>query len=314
MKTAIVTGGAGFMGSHLVDKLVNQGFFVAVIDNLATGTWDNLPGYGPDQILKLTWDITEYPSEEILPLNQADVIIHLASAASPVHYRRLALETLRVNSIGTENALRLARKFQARFVLGSTSEVYGDPQISPQPESYWGHVNPNGERACYDEGKRFGEALAMEYHRQFGIDLRILRFFNCYGPRMQSEDGRVVPNFVRQALQQEPLTVYGNGLQTRSFCYVSDEVEGIYQVIIKDNLSGEIFNIGNPEERTILDFAKVVAEIGGVTLKTEFRPLPADDPTNRCPNITKAKEFLGWSPKVSLEEGLVKTFAYFRQS
>ncbi len=314
MKTAIVTGGAGFMGSHLVDKLVNQGFFVAVIDNLATGTWDNLPGYGPDQVLKLTWDITEYPSEEILPLNQADVIIHLASAASPVHYRRLALETLRVNSIGTENALRLARKFQARFVLGSTSEVYGDPQISPQPESYWGHVNPNGERACYDEGKRFGEALAMEYHRQFGIDLRILRFFNCYGPRMQSEDGRVVPNFVRQALQQEPLTVYGNGLQTRSFCYVSDEVEGIYQVIIKDNLSGEIFNIGNPEERTILDFAKVVAEIGGVTLKTEFRPLPADDPTNRCPNITKAKEFLGWSPKVSLEEGLVKTFAYFRQS
>ena len=314
MKTAIVTGGAGFMGSHLVDKLVNQGFFVAVIDNLATGTWDNLPGYGPDQILKLTWDITEYPSEEILPLNQADVIIHLASAASPVHYRRLALETLRVNSIGTENALRLARKFQARFVLGSTSEVYGDPQISPQPESYWGHVNPNGERACYDEGKRFGEALAMEYHRKFGIDLRILRFFNCYGPRMQSEDGRVVPNFVRQALQHEPLTVYGNGLQTRSFCYVSDEVEGIYQVIIKDNLSGEIFNIGNPEERTILDFAKVVAEIGGVTLKTEFRPLPADDPTNRCPNITKAKEFLGWSPKVSLEEGLVKTFAYFRQS
>ncbi len=314
MKTAIVTGGAGFMGSHLVDKLVNQGFFVAVIDNLATGTWDNLPGYGPDQVLKLTWDITEYPSEEILPLNQADVIIHLASAASPVHYRRLALETLRVNSIGTENALRLARKFQARFVLGSTSEVYGDPQISPQPESYWGHVNPNGERACYDEGKRFGEALAMEYHRKFGIDLRILRFFNCYGPRMQSEDGRVVPNFVRQALQQEPLTVYGNGLQTRSFCYVSDEVEGIYQVIIKDNLSGEIFNIGNPEERTILDFAKVVAEIGGVTLKTEFRPLPADDPTNRCPNITKAKEFLGWSPKVSLEEGLVKTFAYFRQS
>ncbi len=316
MKTAIVTGGAGFMGSHLVDKLVHNGFFVAVIDNLATGTWDNLKDHGPQQVLKLTWDITEDPSD-IPPLNQVnqvDAVIHLASAASPVHYRRLALETLRVNSLGTENALKLAKKFHARFILGSTSEVYGDPQISPQPESYWGHVNPNGERACYDEGKRFGEALAMEYHRQFGIDLRILRFFNCYGPRMQSEDGRVVPNFVRQALDGKPLTVYGDGRQTRSFCYVSDEVEGIYQAIVHDNLSGEVFNIGNPEERTILDFAKVVAQIGGVPLKTEFRPLPADDPTNRCPDITKARKYLGWYPQVSLEEGLDKTFAYFRQS
>ncbi len=313
MKTALVTGGAGFMGSHLVDKLVDNGFFVVVIDNLATGTWDNLKGYEPHQVLKMTWDITEYPSEDVLPLRDADVIVHLASAASPVHYRRLAIETLRVNSIGTENALKLARKFHARFILGSTSEVYGDPQISPQPETYWGHVNPNGERACYDEGKRFGEAMAMEYHRQFGIDLRILRFFNCYGPRMQSEDGRVVPNFVRQALENKPLTIYGDGQQTRSFCYVSDEVEGIYQAIVRDNLSGEVFNIGNPEERSIVNFAEAVAKIGGVSLRTEFRPLPADDPTNRCPDITKARQVLGWSPQVSLEEGLAKTFAYFKQ-
>ncbi|POB10324.1 MAG: NAD-dependent dehydratase [Sulfobacillus thermosulfidooxidans] len=312
MKTAIVTGAAGFMGSHLVDKLVAEGYFVAAIDNLSTGTWDNLEQHGPEHVLKLTWDITEYPDETILPLSEVDVVIHLASAASPVHYRRLALETLRVNSIGTENALKLAKRYHARFVLGSTSEVYGDPQISPQVESYWGHVNPNGVRACYDEGKRYGEAIAMEYHRQFGIDLRILRFFNCYGPRMQSEDGRVVPNFVRQALEGQALTVYGDGMQTRSFCYVSDEVAGIYAAATREGLAGEVFNIGNPEERTIMNFAQAVAKAGGVPLHTEFRPLPPDDPTNRCPDITKAQTLLGWSPKVSLEEGLEKTFAYFR--
>ncbi|WP_026040711.1 NAD-dependent epimerase/dehydratase family protein [Sulfobacillus thermosulfidooxidans] len=313
MKTAIITGAAGFMGSHLVDKLVENDYFVVAIDNLATGTWDNLKHHRDEHVKRLTWDITEYPPDDVLSIDQADVVVHLASAASPIHYRRLALETLRVNSIGTENALKLARKFQARFILGSTSEVYGDPQVSPQSETYWGHVNPNGERACYDEGKRYGEAIAMEYHRQFGLDLRILRFFNCYGPRMQSEDGRVVPNFVRQALEGKPLTVYGDGQQTRSFCYVSDEVEGIYQAIIRDGLAGEVFNIGNPEERTILNFAQAVAKVAGVPLYTEFRPLPADDPTNRCPNIDKAKKYLGWSPKISLEEGLEKTFAYFKE-
>jgi nucleoside-diphosphate-sugar epimerase len=312
MKTAIVTGAAGFMGSHLVDKLVAEDYFVIAIDNLATGTWDNLQQHSEDHVQKLQWDITEYPPDSLLAREHADVVIHLASAASPIHYQRLSLETLRVNSIGTENALKLANKSHARFVLGSTSEVYGDPEVSPQPESYWGHVNPNGIRSCYDEGKRFGEAIAMEYHRIYNLDLRILRFFNCFGPRMQSEDGRVVPNFVRQALEDKPLTIYGDGLQTRSFCYVSDEVQGIFEAASREGLSGQVFNIGNPEERTIMNFAEAVARIGKVTLLTEFQTLPSDDPTNRCPDITRAQTLLDWSPKVSLEDGLERTFAYFR--
>ncbi len=313
MKTAIVTGAAGFMGSHLVDKLVAENYFVIAIDNLATGTWDNLQQHTDRQVQKLEWDITEYPQDAQLARDKVDLVVHLASAASPIHYQRLSLETLRVNSIGTENALKLAKKSHARFVLGSTSEVYGDPEVSPQPESYWGHVNPNGVRSCYDEGKRFGEAIAMEYHRLFDLDLRILRFFNCFGPRMQSEDGRVVPNFVRQALEGKPLTVYGDGLQTRSFCYVTDEVQGIFEAASRDGLSGQVFNIGNPEERTIMNFAEAVARIGGVPLHTEFHPLPSDDPTNRCPDISRSKALLHWEPKVSLDEGLEKTFAYFRQ-
>ncbi len=311
-KTAIITGAAGFIGSHLVDKLVENQYYVLAIDNLATGTWDNLRQHTSAQVRRLTWDITETPDDDTLMIQNADVVVHLASAASPVHYRRLAIETLRVNSLGTETALQLARKFQARFVLASTSEVYGDPQVTPQSETYWGHVNPHGERACYDEGKRYAEAMTMEYHRQFDLDVRILRFFNCYGPRMQAEDGRVVPNFVRQALLGRPLTVYGNGQQTRSFCYVSDEVEGIYQAIVRRGLSGEVFNIGNPEERSILNFAEVVAQIAGVPLRTTFHPLPVDDPTNRCPNIDKARKYLGWHPQISLEDGLQKTFDYFR--
>ncbi|MCY0886082.1 MAG: NAD-dependent epimerase/dehydratase family protein, partial [Firmicutes bacterium] len=254
MKTALVTGAAGFMGSHLTDRLVAEGWQVWAVDNLATGSWDNLdPAYRERGVVTaLEWDVTRDLSPEALRaagLEHLDLVVHLASAASPVHYRRLALETLWVNSKGTGNALEVARAYGARFLLGSTSEAYGDPEVSPQPETYWGHVNPVGPRACYDESKRFGEALTMEYVRQYGLDARILRFFNCYGPRMQVGDGRVVPNFVSQALQGEPLTVYGDGSQTRSFCYVSDEVEAIWRIANAPGLAGEIFNVGNPEER-----------------------------------------------------------------
>ncbi len=311
MKHAVVTGGAGFIGSHLVDRLVSEGFAVWVLDNLATGSWDNLAQHPDQTVHRIFADVSEPWNMDALP-GSIDVVFHLASPASPVHYRRLAVETLMVNSQGTKHALDAARRYQARFLLASTSESYGDPTVSPQPESYWGHVNPVGPRSCYDESKRFGEALTAEYVRSYGLDARILRFFNCYGPRMQSEDGRVVPNFVRQALAGQPLTVYGDGHQTRSFCYVSDEVDAIWRAAVTDNLAGEIINIGNPEERTILNFAEAVAAIAGIPLTVEPRPLPPDDPTNRCPDITKARTLLGWEPQVGLEEGLKATFAYFR--
>lgn len=308
-KSAIVTGGAGFIGSRLVDRLVAEGYQVTVLDNLATGSWDNLKQHGDAAVPKVTWDVsTPWPMTR-LPAH-VDLIFHLAS---PIHYRRLAIETLLVNSQGTKHALDATRQYGARFILASTSEAYGDPAVSPQPETYWGHVNPVGPRSCYDESKRFGEAMTMEYVRTYGIDARILRFFNCYGPRMQSEDGRVVPNFVRQALLGEPLTVYGTGQQTRSFCYVSDEVEAIWRAATKDGLAGEIINVGNPVERTIMEFAQAVADIAGIELKVEPRPLPPDDPTNRCPDIQKARTLLGWEPQVTLSEGLKKTFDYFRQ-
>lgn len=313
MNTAIVTGGAGFIGSHLVDRLVQEGLLVVVFDNLSTGSWDNLGHHDPTIVKRVFADVSERWPMETLP-NQVDLVFHLASPASPVHYRRLAIETLMVNSMGTKNALDVALKYGARFILASTSESYGDPAVSPQPETYWGHVNPVGPRSCYDESKRFGEALTMEYVRTHHLDARILRFFNCYGPRMQSEDGRVVPNFVRQALTGEPLTVYGSGEQTRSFCYVSDEVEGIWRAAVTDGLAGEVINIGNPEERTIRNFAEVVAEVAGIKLKVESRPLPPDDPTNRCPDIRKARELLGWEPRVGLKEGLEETFRYFRHA
>ncbi len=313
MNTAIVTGGAGFIGSHLVDKLVQEGLQVVVLDNLCTGSWDNLAHHDPAIVKRVFADVSAPWPEGSLP-SQVDLVFHLASPASPVHYRRLAIETLMVNSTGTKNALDTALKYGARFILASTSESYGDPTVSPQPETYWGHVNPVGPRSCYDESKRFSEALTMEYVRTHGLDARILRFFNCYGPRMQSEDGRVVPNFVRQALSEEALTVYGTGEQTRSFCYVSDEVEGIWLAAVTDGLSGEVINIGNPEERTIRNFAEVVAEVAGTQLNVETRPLPPDDPTNRCPDIRKARELLGWEPQVGLREGLEETFRYFRNA
>jgi nucleoside-diphosphate-sugar epimerase len=314
LQTAIVTGGAGFIGSHLVDRLIAAGYSrVVVLDNLATGSWENLAAHPPEVVWRVAHDICEPWDPTPLAGQRVDLVVHLASPASPVHYRRLAIETLWVNSKGTGNALDLARHFGARFVLGSTSETYGDPLVSPQSESYWGNVNPIGPRACYDESKRFAEALSMEYHRRWGLDVRILRFFNCYGPRMQSEDGRVVPNFIRQALAGEPLTVYGDGKQTRSFCYVSDEVEAIWKAATIPGLAGEVFNVGNPEERTILSFAELVADLVGVPLVVKSEPLPEDDPKTRCPDIAKARRLLGWEPVVPLEEGLKRTIAYFRQ-
>ncbi|MCY0879231.1 MAG: GDP-mannose 4,6-dehydratase [Firmicutes bacterium] len=311
MGTAVVTGGAGFVGSHLVDRLMQEGWRVWVLDNCSTGTWANLAHHASDRLVRVTWDVSQPWPRPQLP-ERADVVFHLASPASPVHYRRLAVETLMVNSVGTKHALDAALDWGARFVLTSTSEAYGDPQVSPQPESYWGHVNPVGPRSCYDESKRFAEALTSEYVRSFKLDARILRLFNCYGPRMQREDGRVVPNFVWQALQGKPLTVYGDGQQTRSFCYVSDEVEAIWRAAIVDGLAGEVINIGNPEERTIRHFAEVVAEVAGIPLTIEWRPLPPDDPTNRCPDIAKARTLLQWEPQVSLTDGLRETLKYFR--
>ncbi len=311
MKTALVTGGAGFIGSHLVDRLVSEGIRVVVLDNLATGNWDNLAHHDEQHVTRVLWDVSEPWPDDILP-RAVDWVFHLASPASPVHYRRLAVQTLMVNSVGTKHALDFALRSHARFILASTSESYGDPEVSPQPETYWGRVNPVGPRSCYDESKRFGEALTSEYVRTYDLDARILRFFNCYGPRMQAEDGRVVPNFVRQALQGEALTVYGTGQQTRSFCYVSDEVDGIWRAAVADGIAGEIINIGNPEERTILNFAEMVADIAGITLQIEPRPLPPDDPTNRCPDISKARRILGWEPRTDLRVGLEETFRFFR--
>lgn len=311
MKTALVTGGAGFIGSHLVDRLVSEGLHVVVLDNLATGSWNNLKHQDEQYVTRILCDVSQTWPLDKLP-SEIHWVFHLASPASPVHYRRLAIETLMVNSMGTKHALDVALQAGARFILASTSETYGDPEVSPQPETYWGRVNPVGPRSCYDESKRFGEALTSEYVRTYGLDARILRFFNCYGPRMQEEDGRVVPNFVRQALNGQALTIYGTGQQTRSFCYVSDEVEGIWRAAMTDGIAGEIINIGNPEERTILNFAEIVAHIAGIPLKIEPRPLPPDDPTNRCPDISKARRLLGWEPQTDLRLGLEETFRFFR--
>lgn len=312
--TAVILGGAGFMASHLVDRLVAEGQNAVVLDNFCTGSRTNLADHlaHPDRVRILEQDVSEPFTAASLGITDAATVYQMASPASPVHYRRLSLETLTANALGALHGLRLALELGARFVLASTSEVYGDPEISPQPESYWGRVNPIGERACYDEGKRFAEALTMEWHRRHQLDVRILRFFNCYGPRMQTEDGRVVPNFISQALAGEPLTVYGDGQQTRSFCYVSDEVDGIYRAATLPDLAGLVFNIGNPEEHTILEFAQIVAEVAGVPLTTIGKPLPPDDPTRRRPDIARARRMLGWEPEVSLRDGLRRTIAEFR--
>lgn len=307
---SIVTGGAGFLGSHLCDLLLEKGHEVICIDNLVTGDLKNLEhlksDFKSDRFTYLKYDVTKpiYFGDKI------DYIFHLASPASPIDYLELPIQTLKVGALGTYNMLGLAKEHSARFLLASTSEVYGDPLVNPQPETYWGNVNPIGPRGVYDESKRYAEAITMAYHRYHGINTRIVRIFNTYGPRMRVNDGRVVPNFVSQALRGEDITVYGDGGQTRSFCYVSDLVDGIYRLMMSD--CSEPVNIGNPEELSVLEFAKMIIEITGSKSRIVYEKLPVDDPKVRRPDISRAKELLGWGPKVELREGLKKTIDYFK--
>lgn len=302
----LVTGGAGFIGSHLCDLLLARGHEVLCVDNLATGTKKNIIHIENDNFSYIRHNVTKplYLEEKI------DWIFHFASPASPIDYLELPIPTLKVGALGTYNMLGLSKEKNARFLLASTSEVYGDPLVNPQSEEYWGNVNPIGPRGVYDEAKRFAEAITMAYHRYHGVDTRIARIFNTYGPRMRLNDGRVVPNFVGQALNGEDLTVYGDGSQTRSFCYVSDGIEGIYRLMMSDY--SDPMNIGNPEERTILEFANFVLKLTGTSSKIIFKELPEDDPKQRRPDITKARKILNWEPKVSLEQGLIKTIQYFK--
>ncbi len=305
----VITGGAGFLGSHLVDRYLHDGHDVVAIDNLCTGSLRNLEDASENARLTVVRADASLP----LPVRGAvDLVLHFASPASPVHYARLGLETLAVNSAGTGHACDLAERTGARLVFASTSEVYGDPLVHPQPESYWGNVNPTGERACYDEAKRFGEALLTTRVRLGKLDARIVRIFNTYGPRMAANDGRAVPNFIAQALAGRPLTVYGDGSQTRSFTYVDDLVEGVVRLAAAD-ARGAIVNIGNPEETTIAAFAALVAAAADVPLVVEYRPLPADDPVRRKPDIALARTLLDWEPRTPLREGIARTLRWWRR-
>ena len=305
---AVITGGAGFLGSHLCDYLIERGWDVLCIDNLVTGTEGNVGHLiKHPRFRTVRHDVSQY----IDVPGPVDYVLNLASPASPVDYLKLPIQTLKVGALGTHNSLGLAMAKKAKYLLASTSECYGDPQVSPQPESYWGHVNPIGPRGVYDEAKRFAEAMVMAYHRFHGVDTHIVRIFNTYGPRMRLNDGRALPNFVHQALTGQPITVYGDGRQTRSFCYVSDLIEGIYRLMNCDE--HEPVNIGNPQEITILEFAERIRKLLGSEVAIIFKPLPQDDPKQRCPDISKAQRLLGWQPKVNLEEGLRLTLEFFRQ-
>jgi dTDP-glucose 4,6-dehydratase len=304
----LITGAAGFLGSHLTDRFLAEGHEVVGMDNLITGSRQNLAHLEHEPRFEFIFhDVSRYIQVE----GPLDGVLHFASPASPIDYLELPIQTLKVGSLGTHNALGLAKAKGARFFLASTSEVYGDPQVHPQPESYWGHVNPVGPRGVYDEAKRFAEAMTMAYHRYHGVPTRIVRIFNTYGPRMRARDGRVVSNFIVQALKGEPLTVYGEGQQTRSFCYVSDLIDGIYKLFLSDHV--EPTNVGNPDEFTVRQLADVVLRLTGSSSPVERRPLPTDDPKVRRPDITKARKLLGWEPVVPLEEGLRRTIAYFRE-
>lgn len=304
---SVVTGAAGFLGSHLTDLLIARGHKVIGIDNFVTGSADNIAHLGGNPNFKfIQQDVTEF----IFLEGPVHYVWHFASPASPVDYLELPIQTLKVGSLGTHKALGLAKNKGARFLLASTSEVYGDPLVHPQTEDYWGNVNPIGPRGCYDEAKRFAEALTMAYHREHGIQTRIARIFNTYGPRMRLNDGRVVPAFISQALRNKPLTVFGDGKQTRSFCYYSDLIEGIYRLMMSN--FAEPVNIGNPTELTILEFAKQIKRITGAKSRIVFKPLPKDDPKQRRPDITRAKKLLGWEPRVPLAKGLKTTIEYFR--
>lgn len=317
MRSALITGASGFIGSHLTDAYLAAGWRVIGVDNLVTGNRENLAGALTSPNFELIErDVTQPPRaliDEIASrFGRIDLVLHFASPASPVDYAQLPLQTLAVNSKGTEFCAQAALEWNARLLYASTSEAYGDPLEHPQRETYWGHVNPVGPRSCYDESKRFGEALVMAYVRAHDLDARIIRIFNTYGPRMRPDDGRVVPNFVLQALRGEPLTIYGDGSQTRSFCYVDDLVRGIMACAAADSTRGRVVNLGNPEEYPISEFARIVSEIAGVPLRTASRPMPPDDPARRCPDNSLARELLGWQPEVPLREGLRRTIDQMR--
>jgi dTDP-glucose 4,6-dehydratase len=304
---ALITGGAGFLGSHLCDLFLSRGHEVICVDNFLTGSPENIKHlFGRDGFTFKKHDVTNYIYVE----GPVDYVLHFASPASPIDYLEKPIQTLKVGSLGSHITLGLAKEKKARFLIASTSEVYGDPLIHPQKEDYWGNVNPVGPRGVYDEAKRFAEAMTMAYHRFHHVETRIVRIFNTYGERMRVNDGRVVPAFISQALRNEPLTVFGDGSQTRSFCYVSDLIEGIYRLLMSDEVNPT--NVGNPNEMTVLQFAEEIKRLTGTSAPIEFRPLPEDDPKIRRPDITKARTLLKWEPVVPLEEGLKRTIEYFR--
>jgi UDP-glucuronate decarboxylase len=307
MNRILVTGGAGFLGSHLCDALLERDEDILCIDNFFSGSKDNIRHLFAHPYFELIRHDIIHPI-----LVEVDRIYHLACPASPIHYQYNAIKTIKTNVMGTINMLGLAKRTKARILLASTSEIYGSPKVHPQPEGYWGNVNPIGIRSCYDEGKRVAETLMLDYHRQNKVDIKIARIFNTYGPRMAINDGRVVSNFIVQALRGNPLTVYGEGAQTRSFCYVSDLVEGLIALMGLDGFAGPV-NLGNPEEWTILDLAKRILKLTRSSSRIVHEPIPEDDPPRRCPEISRAKDKLQWEPKVGIEEGLVKTIAYFRK-
>ena len=307
MKRILITGGAGFLGSHLCDRLMREGADVVCIDNFFSGSKDNIRHLFSDPYFELIRHDVIHPL-----FVEVDQIYHLACPASPIHYQHNSIKTVKTNVMGTINMLGLAKRIKARTLLSSSSEVYGDAKIHPQPEGYWGNVNPIGVRSCYDEGKRVAETLMMDYHRQNKVDVRIARIFNTYGPRMAVDDGRVVSNFIVQALKGEPLTLYGDGGQTRSFCYVSDLVEALVRMMNAEGFIGPV-NLGNPSEFTILELAEKVLKLTGSRSRIARSPLPADDPVRRCPDISLAKEKLDWEPRVPLEEGLAATISYFKE-
>lgn len=307
MKRILITGGAGFLGSHLCERFVKEGYHVIAMDNLITGDLRNI-----EHLFKLpNFEFYHHDVSKFIHVpGELDYILHFASPASPIDYLKIPIQTLKVGSLGIHNCLGLARVKNARVLIASTSEVYGDPQVHPQTEDYWGHVNPVGPRGVYDEAKRFQEAMTMAYHTYHGVETRIVRIFNTYGPRMRLNDGRVLPAFIGQALRDEDLTIFGDGSQTRSFCYVDDLVEGIYRLLLSDYAYP--VNVGNPSEITIKEFAEEIIKLTGTDQKVVFKDLPKDDPKQRQPDITKAREILGWEPKVDRAEGLKRTYEYFK--
>ncbi|MEJ7555455.1 MAG: UDP-glucuronic acid decarboxylase family protein [Aquificaceae bacterium] len=305
----LITGVAGFIGSHLAERFLEEGFYVIGMDNFLTGSPDNIAHLFEKKNFRfIHYNVVNYIYVE----GPIDLVVHLACPASPVDYMNHPIHTMKVDSLGTLNTLGFAKLKGSRYVFASSSEVYGSAQVHPQPEDYWGYVNPVGPRSVYDEAKRFSEALCMAYHREHGLDVRIARIFNTYGPRMRRKDGRVIPTFIEKALSGEPLPIYGDGSQTRSFCYIDDLVEGLFRLSVREGLAGTVVNLGNPEEVSILELAKRVIELSGSSSKIEFLPPRDDDPPRRCPDISRAKSLLEWFPKVSLEEGLKATLRWFK--